>query len=131
MRVSWIGRPPSFTFIVTTVASESSPAGSIFDTLPTSTPAIRTGELRPMFWAFANMALSSNGLVNGTSFEKAKNARTTRRWRPRGRLPGTLVRRPRLMRFAPAADSDGPSWPLGLEALVARHVADHLAARPM
>ena len=38
----WIGRASSFSFIVTFTPCESSPAGSTFETLPTSTPAIRT-----------------------------------------------------------------------------------------
>ena len=39
---SWSGRASSLSFIVTTTAGESPPTGSILDTLPTSTPAIRT-----------------------------------------------------------------------------------------
>ena len=39
-----IGRPSSSIFIVTSVSVESSPTASTLDTLPTSTPAIRTGE---------------------------------------------------------------------------------------
>ena len=39
---SWIGSASSSSFIVTFTPCAPSPAGSTFETLPTSTPAIRT-----------------------------------------------------------------------------------------
>ena len=59
--------------IVTIAAPRSSPAsGSTFVTLPTSTPAIRTGELAWRLLAFSNAAVSSYGLANGLAFVKPK-----------------------------------------------------------
>ena len=54
------------------IAGESPPTGSIFETLPTSTPAIRTAW---PFWiggAFSKRAFSSYGFVNGMSFVNAR-----------------------------------------------------------
>jgi hypothetical protein len=53
---SWIGRPEPSTVKVTVVLSPSRLAEM---TLPTFTPAIRTGELVAMFAEFANVALTS------------------------------------------------------------------------
>ena len=53
---SWIGRPLSSTVKVTVVAS---PSRSVAITLPTSTPAIRTGELVAMLRRLAKVAFSS------------------------------------------------------------------------
>ena len=53
---SWIGRPAPLTVKVTVVAS---PSRSVEITLPTSTPAIRTGELRAMLAELAKVAFSS------------------------------------------------------------------------
>ena len=69
---SWIGSASSSSFIVTTTAGESPPAGSTLDTLPTSTPAIRTAWFCWIGGAFSNVALSSKGCVNGMSFAKAR-----------------------------------------------------------
>ena len=74
MRASlWIGSASSLSFIVTLTPGESPPTGSIFETLPTSTPAIRTA------WPFVDRrrvrrstALSSYGFVNGMSFVNAE-----------------------------------------------------------
>ena len=55
-----------------TEAVESSAAGSTFDTLPTSTPAIRTGEFTPMALVSLNTALISVPRVNGMSLANAK-----------------------------------------------------------
>jgi len=48
-----------FSFIVTTLASEPLPAGATFATLPTSTPAIRTGDPWCRLCALLKVALSS------------------------------------------------------------------------
>ena len=56
---SWMGSASSSSFIVTLTAEESPPSASTSETLPTSTPAIRTAW---SFWiggAFSNTALSS------------------------------------------------------------------------
>ena len=53
---SWIGRPSPLTVKVTVVAS---PSRSVEMTLPTSTPAIRTGELLAMLAELAKVALTS------------------------------------------------------------------------
>ena len=55
----WIGRPFLSIFIVTSVSVESSPSGSTFETLPTSTPAIRTGEFSCSADEFWNTAFIS------------------------------------------------------------------------
>ncbi len=69
---SWIGSASSSSFIVTRTAPESAPADSTFDTLPISTPAIRTAWPCWIGGAFSKAALSSYGRVNGMSFEKAR-----------------------------------------------------------
>ena len=60
----WIGSASSFSSIVTTAAEEfflpSTPV-----TLPTVTPATRTGDLAAMLLAFAKTAFSSYGLCQG------------------------------------------------------------------
>ena len=66
----WIGRASSSSFIVTTTAGESPPTGSTFETLPTSTPAIRTACPLWIGGAFSKTALSWNGFVNGMSLVK-------------------------------------------------------------
>ena len=53
---SWIGRPVSSTVKVTVVAS---PSRSEEITLPTSTPAIRTGDFSAMLAELAKVAFSS------------------------------------------------------------------------
>jgi hypothetical protein len=53
---SWIGRPEPSTVNLTLVAF---PSLSVEMTFPTSTPAIRTGELRAMLAEFENVALTS------------------------------------------------------------------------
>ena len=58
----WIGSASSLSFIVTLDAGESPPSGSTFETLPTSTPAIRTAVPFCSGGAFSNTALTSNGL---------------------------------------------------------------------
>src|SRR3954451_18863020 len=60
----WIGRASSFSAIVTTDADEPSLV-SIFVTLPTVTPATRTGEFAARLFAFENAALSSYGFDHG------------------------------------------------------------------
>ena len=52
----WIGLPAPLTVKRTTVAS---PSRSAVITLPTSTPAMRTGEFLEMFTPFEKVALSS------------------------------------------------------------------------
>ena len=66
------GSASSFSLIVTLVAGESPPSGSILETVPTSTPAIRTAVPFCSGGVFSNTALTSNGLVNGTSLLKAR-----------------------------------------------------------
>jgi hypothetical protein len=70
------GRPSSSIFITTTAPLPSS-CGLIAWTLPTSTPAIRTGEPGRIEFADSNVALISNGFVNGMSFVKPRNTRIT------------------------------------------------------
>ena len=53
---SWIGRPASSTVKVTVVAS---PSRSVLITLPTSTPAIRTGDFSAMLAELVKVAFSS------------------------------------------------------------------------
>jgi hypothetical protein len=53
---SWIGWPEPSTVKVTVVAL---PSRLVEITLPTSTPAIRTGELRAMLVELAKVAFSS------------------------------------------------------------------------
>ena len=52
----WTGRPPPSTVKVTVVLS---PSRSVAITTPTSTPAIRTGELRAMLAELVKVAFSS------------------------------------------------------------------------
>ena len=54
----------SFVRDVTTDADDPSLV-SIFVTLPTATPAVRTGELTARLFAFAKTAFSSYGLLHG------------------------------------------------------------------
>ena len=54
----WIGSASSSSFIVTTTAGESPPIGSTAETLPTSTPAIRTAWPLWIGGAFSKTALS-------------------------------------------------------------------------
>ena len=65
----WIGSASSSSFIVTTTAGESPPTGSTAETLPTSTPAIRTACPLWIGGAFSKTALSWYGFVNGMSLE--------------------------------------------------------------
>ena len=64
---SWSGSASSSSFIVTLTPAESPPMDSTFDTLPTSTPAIRTAVPSATGGAFSNTAFSSYGRVNGMS----------------------------------------------------------------
>ncbi len=66
---SWIGCPESSTVKVT---SETSPTLRVLTTLPTLTPAIRTGESLRMLAAFSNTALSSYSEVNGSDLVIAR-----------------------------------------------------------
>ena len=68
----WTGSADSFTSIVTSETVASSSAASIFVTLPTSTPAMRTGELSCRLLVVSNIAFSSKGWVNGFCFAKPK-----------------------------------------------------------
>jgi hypothetical protein len=74
-----MGSPRSLISIVSVAAVESGPAASTFVTLPTSTPAIRTGEFVLMLVALANVALSSYGLENGAALVNTKKHTTTRK----------------------------------------------------
>ena len=72
----WIGRPESFISIVMTALFV--PAWpSIFLTVPTLTPAMRTGEFSRIEFADGNTALNSNPRENGRSFVKPRYATTT------------------------------------------------------
>jgi hypothetical protein len=59
---SWIGSASSSRLIVTTAPSRPFPLPSVrcstSETLPTSTPAIRTGLLARMFWASLKTAFN-------------------------------------------------------------------------
>ena len=68
----WIGSPRSCILIVTSEAVESPPTGLTSATLPTSTPAIRTGEFTWIALALSNTALNRYGSVNGMSLANAK-----------------------------------------------------------
>ena len=74
----WIGSPFSFISIVTTPKFEPSMC-STFVTLPTSTPAIRTGESRRMLLADWNTALNSNASCQGSDLLNARKVVTITR----------------------------------------------------
>src|SRR3954447_24124387 len=61
----WIGRPFFLISIVTRAAPQPPVTGSTFLTLPTSTPAIRTGEFVFRLLTLSNTACSSYGDANG------------------------------------------------------------------
>ncbi len=69
---SWIGRPALPTVIVTITASLPLPARSTFLTLPTSTPAIRTGEPFLRLLEDSNAALISYCGLNGIDLVKPR-----------------------------------------------------------
>ena len=66
---SWIGSAESLISSVTSAWSVPS-LGSTFLTLPTLTPAIRTGEFGRSELADSNVALTRKPCVNGMSFVK-------------------------------------------------------------
>jgi hypothetical protein len=68
----WIGSASSRSSIVTRAAESPSSAASTLVTLPTSTPAIRTGARTWRFWALRTTASSSKGFANGFAFVKPK-----------------------------------------------------------
>src|SRR5688500_7617192 len=74
----WIGRPGFVISIVTIAPLPSSPSGSTFETLPTLTPAIRTGERFLRSLTLRNAALTSYGLLNGLSLRKPITTTTTK-----------------------------------------------------
>ncbi len=67
-----IGSASSFSSIVTRAAGSPSPSASILVTLPTSTPAMRTGAPGLRFCASRTTALSSYGFANGFDLVKPK-----------------------------------------------------------
>ena len=67
-----IGRPLSCISIVTSAAPLPLSTGSTFVTLPTSTPAIRTGDFGFRLFTSLKTALNSYGFANGFDFEKPK-----------------------------------------------------------
>ena len=67
-----IGSPLSSISIVTWAAPLPSSTGSTFRTLPTSTPAIRTGDFGFRLFTSLKTALNSYGFANGFAFEKPK-----------------------------------------------------------
>ena len=69
---SWMGRPVSLISIFTTAAPLSPLTASTSVTLPTSTPAIRTGELGLRLLTVSKAAVSSYGLANGLAFVNPK-----------------------------------------------------------
>ena len=66
---SWIGSACLLICSVTTDVSLPSPASTLA-TLPTLTPAIRTGEPARIEFADSNVALTWKGVVNGMSLVK-------------------------------------------------------------
>src|SRR3954449_4512884 len=71
-----MGSAASLSSMVTSAPPLPSLKGSTLVTLPTSTPAIRTGDLGFRLLAVANAALSSYGLAKGLSLVNPKNAKT-------------------------------------------------------
>src|SRR3954462_15544732 len=71
-----MGSAASLSSMVTSAPPLPSLKGSTLVTLPTSTPAIRTGDLGLRLLAVANAALSSYGLAKGLSLVNPKNAKT-------------------------------------------------------
>ena len=69
---SWIGRPALPTVIVTSTASLPLSARSTFVTLPTSTPAIRTGEPFLRLLEDSKAALISYCGLNGIDLVKPR-----------------------------------------------------------
>ena len=69
---SLIGRPSSSISIVTSAAPLPSVTGSTFLTLPTSTPAIRTGDFGFRLFTSLKTAWNSYGFANGFVFVKPK-----------------------------------------------------------
>ncbi len=69
---SWIGRPFSSSSIVTRAPPVAPSTASTFLTLPTSTPAIRTGEFGFRLLAVRKTASSSYGFANGLALVKPK-----------------------------------------------------------
>ncbi len=67
----WIGRPWSWISIVMTALFVPSWPSTLV-TLPTLTPAMRTGEFSRIEFADVNTALNSNGRENGLLFVKPK-----------------------------------------------------------
>ena len=70
------GSPSSSIYSTTTAASVPS-SGSTDATLPTCTPAIRTGDPGRIEFADSNVARTWNGVVNGKSFVNPKNTIAT------------------------------------------------------
>src|SRR3954447_1108064 len=101
----WIGRPLSLISMVTSAPALPSLNGSTLVTLPTSTPAIRTGDLGLRLLAVAKAALSSYGWANGLSLVNPKKANTAIRTsaiRParNGVMPGSWGCRGFLLKSA-------------------------------
>ena len=65
----WIGRP---LFSISIVTRPVWPSRLIEATLPTSTPAMRTGDFEWMFTAELNWALSRKPCLNGMCLVKPK-----------------------------------------------------------
>ena len=69
---SWIGRPRSSISMVTRAAPLPDSTASIFLTLPTSTPAMRTGDLGLRLFTFVKTAWNSYGFANGLALVNPK-----------------------------------------------------------
>src|SRR5205814_125907 len=72
--VERLGGGLASSICMTTTAALVPGLGSIAFTLPTFTPAIRTGVALRIELADSNTALTSNGLVNGMSLVKPRNS---------------------------------------------------------
>ena len=66
----WIGRPP---FVISIVTTPVLPTRSIELTVPTSTPATRTGDLGLMFTAVEKTPFRRKPCLNGMCLVKPKN----------------------------------------------------------
>ena len=72
----WIGRPFFSISIVTRAWPLPFESGSTSVTLPTSTPAIRTGDFGCRLFADSKVACSMKGWANGLYFVKPKKLNT-------------------------------------------------------
>ena len=83
----WIGSPDLLISIVTVAAPRPPGRPVTRSTLPTSTPAIRTGDFGCRLFAFWKTALSLYGWANGLSPREALKVRTRDARRSRSARP--------------------------------------------